>query len=274
VTVWVKRTDVAGAQYAEIEDVDVLQSVSKLKARLVAQEALGVPPSLVTLRLVPCGARKPTAEEEAVAAELDDPRLTLAAAGITEGCSLLARHLACTGAPPARVLTVAARARGRQQLFEWHVSTQSDLDRHLAHGLLWQVDSGGNFVRAVVLLSELCADPAAQYYFERTAEAGAVESATAAIANLASGAERESTRGIAADALVRQTFGAVTLLLDGERFEFSDDNTGEALLEADGLLGACDGAWVLLNSAKRTAGKDDVYEASYTSCREVCNEAA
>ena len=34
--------------------------------------------------------RKPTAEEEAAAVVLDDPRLTLAAAGVTDGCSLLA----------------------------------------------------------------------------------------------------------------------------------------------------------------------------------------
>ena len=45
---------------------------------------------LVTLRLVACGARKPSAAEEAAAAEPDDPRLTLAEAGVLDGCSLLA----------------------------------------------------------------------------------------------------------------------------------------------------------------------------------------
>ncbi len=262
-TVWVKRMDVAGAQYVEVENVDLQQTVSKFKARWMTQAKLDLDPSLVTLRLVKCGERKPNGGYEAQAEVLDDPSLSLAAAGVADAAWLLA-HLAGVGtpaaAPPARLLTVASRARGRQQLSEWHLSTQSDLDRHLAHGLLWQVDAGGKLIRSAVLLSELSADPAAQYYFQLTAEVGAVESATAAIANIAAGTERESTRGIAADALVQQTFGTVTPLLDGEPFEFSGDGEG-ALLEVDGLLGADDGAWVLLNSAKLTAGKGDVYEA-------------
>jgi len=90
VTVWVKRMDVAGARYAEVEVVDLQQTVSKFTARWVAEEKLDVRPSLVTLRLVKCGARKPAAEEEEAAVVLDDPRLTLVAAGITNGCSLLA----------------------------------------------------------------------------------------------------------------------------------------------------------------------------------------
>ena len=87
---WVKRTDVVGARYAEVEDVDALQSVSKFIARWMAQAKLDLDPSLVTLRLVKCGARKPTAKQEAKAKQLDDPRLTLAEAGLTDGCSLLA----------------------------------------------------------------------------------------------------------------------------------------------------------------------------------------
>jgi hypothetical protein len=90
VTVWVKRTDVPGAQYAEVEGVDLQQTVSKFKARWVAQAKLDVDPSLVTLRLVKCGARNPEVEDEAKADVLDDPRLTLAAAGLIDGCSLLA----------------------------------------------------------------------------------------------------------------------------------------------------------------------------------------
>ena len=90
VTVWVKRTDVPGAQYAEVEGVDLQQTVSKFKARWVAQAKLDVDPSLVTMRLVKCGTRKPEVVDEAVAVVLDDPRLTLAAVGITEGSSLLA----------------------------------------------------------------------------------------------------------------------------------------------------------------------------------------
>jgi hypothetical protein len=87
---WVKRMDVLGAQYGDSAEVDLQLSVSAFKARWVAQAKLDVDPSLVTLRLVLCGSRKPTAEEEEAAVVLDDPRLTLAAAGVTDGCSLLA----------------------------------------------------------------------------------------------------------------------------------------------------------------------------------------
>ena len=90
--------DVVGARYAEVEDVDLQQSVSKFTARWVVEEGLTVRPSLVTLRLVACGPRKPSEEEEAAAAVLDDPRLTLAAAGVNDGCSLLAY---VAGAAPA-----------------------------------------------------------------------------------------------------------------------------------------------------------------------------
>jgi hypothetical protein len=89
ITVWVKRMDVADAQYVEVENVDLQQTVSKFKARWVAQEQLDVRPSLVTLRLVKSSEAEPKPEEEAIAKELR-PRLTLAAAGLTDGCSLLA----------------------------------------------------------------------------------------------------------------------------------------------------------------------------------------
>jgi hypothetical protein len=90
--------DVAGAQYVALKRVDLQETVDDFKARWVVEEGLTVRPSLVTLRLVACGARKPSAAEEAAAAVLDDPRLTLAAAGVNAGCSLLA-YIA--GAAPA-----------------------------------------------------------------------------------------------------------------------------------------------------------------------------
>ena len=89
-TVWVKRKDVAGAQYVAVKGVDLQQTVDDFKARWVAEEKLDVRPSLVTLRLVKCGSRKPEVDDEAKAEVLDDPRLTLASAGLTDGCSLLA----------------------------------------------------------------------------------------------------------------------------------------------------------------------------------------
>ena len=88
-TVWVKRKDVVGAQYVAVKGVDLQQTVDDFKARWVSQAKLDVDPSLVTLRLVESSSAEPTPEEEAVAKELR-PRLTLAAAGITDSCSLLA----------------------------------------------------------------------------------------------------------------------------------------------------------------------------------------
>jgi hypothetical protein len=87
--VWVKRTDVHGARYSELEEVDLQQTVSKFIARWVAQAKLDVDPSLVTLRLVWCGSRKPTAEEEAAAVVLDDPSLSLGESGVTGTAWLL-----------------------------------------------------------------------------------------------------------------------------------------------------------------------------------------
>jgi hypothetical protein len=98
VTLWLKPTDIAGARYVGVEDVDLQQTVSKFIARWMAQAKLDVDPSRVTLRLVACGTRKPSAAEEAAAAELDDPRLTLAEAGVLHGCSLLAFVAGALGA--------------------------------------------------------------------------------------------------------------------------------------------------------------------------------
>lgn len=91
-TIWVKRLDVPGARFASVKDVDLLQTVDALTESWAADVLPGVHPSLITLRLVSRGARKPSAAEEEAAAlhEPLDPRDSLAAAGITDGCSLLA----------------------------------------------------------------------------------------------------------------------------------------------------------------------------------------
>jgi hypothetical protein len=88
--VWVKRMDVLGAQYVAVKGVDAQQLVDDFKARYVAQAKLDVDPSLVTLRLVWCGSRKPTAEEEEAAVVLDDPSLSLGESGVTGTAWLLA----------------------------------------------------------------------------------------------------------------------------------------------------------------------------------------
>ena len=89
-TLWVKRTDVLNARYTASLQVGAASTVDEFIARWVVSEKLDVTPSLVSLRLVKCGARKPSSEEEKQAVELEDPRLSLAEAGITDGCSLLA----------------------------------------------------------------------------------------------------------------------------------------------------------------------------------------
>ena len=109
---WVKRTDVPGARYDFIKNVDPQELVAELIARWVAQAKLDVDPSLVTLRLVKCGAGKPTAKQEAKAKALDDPSLSLAEAKVTGTAWMLAfvagtdieRHSTRVDSPGARMM--------------------------------------------------------------------------------------------------------------------------------------------------------------------------
>ena len=87
---WVKRTDVLGARYDFMKNVDPQELVAELIARWMAKAKLDVDPSLVTLRLVKRGAGKPKPTEEAKATELDDPSMSLAEAKITGTAWLLA----------------------------------------------------------------------------------------------------------------------------------------------------------------------------------------
>ena len=98
-TIWVKRLDVPGARFSEVEDVDLQQTtVSKFTKSWAADVLLGVHPSLITLRLVSRGTRKPSAAEEEAAAVLDDPSLSLSDAGVTGGTAWLLASVA--GTPP------------------------------------------------------------------------------------------------------------------------------------------------------------------------------
>jgi len=116
--VWVKRKDVHGARYSELEEVDLQQTVSKFIARWVAQAKLDVDPSLVTLRLARCDSRKPTAEEEEAAVELDDPSLSLGESGVTGTAWLLAFVAGSPGARPGdAVLQTALPAPAALQAF-------------------------------------------------------------------------------------------------------------------------------------------------------------
>jgi hypothetical protein len=106
-TLWVKRTDVAGARYGSVRSVDTRLTVDEFIARWTAQAKLDVDPSLVTLRLVNAAGVDPTAEEEKQAIELR-PRLSLDEAGITDGCSLLAFIASSAPRSPCAVSICAA----------------------------------------------------------------------------------------------------------------------------------------------------------------------
>jgi hypothetical protein len=87
----VKRTDVEGARYAEVECVDSSLTVSKLIARWVSDKKLDVEPSLVTLRLVTCApGDDPSQAQEQAATTALSPRRMLREAGVVDGSSLLA----------------------------------------------------------------------------------------------------------------------------------------------------------------------------------------
>jgi hypothetical protein len=88
-TLWLKRTDVEGAQYDDSEGVAPQQLVSTFKKRWLNVKKLDVDPSLITLRLVKRGPGVPTASEEEQAVLLE-PRLTLREAGVADCSSLLA----------------------------------------------------------------------------------------------------------------------------------------------------------------------------------------
>ena len=87
--------DVPGAPYVALKGVDVGSAlVDDLRTLLAAQ--LGVHPSLVALFWVQCGTRTPTPADEGAAVALDDPSLTLAAAGVKGTAWLLVDVLQLT----------------------------------------------------------------------------------------------------------------------------------------------------------------------------------
>jgi hypothetical protein len=99
-TIWVKRVNVVEGQYSAKKGVDLQQTVDDFKASWAAEELPSVRPSLITLRLLmSCTGDEPTADDE-LAAKVLQPRLTLAAAGITNGCSLLASVAGTAAALP------------------------------------------------------------------------------------------------------------------------------------------------------------------------------
>ena len=97
-----KRTDVDGAQYADVA-AEPNETVAQFKRRWVADKRLGIDVSLVSLHWVlKERPGKPTdAEEQAALCKerlLSDPSVTLRSAGVTDGCWLLALFAKGAGA--------------------------------------------------------------------------------------------------------------------------------------------------------------------------------
>ena len=92
-TLWVKGPR---GDYGKFKGVNSEQDVNDFTARWASDVALDVHPSFVSLRLVRCAGKEPTAEEEAAAAVLS-PRRTLREAGVADGSSLLAHCDAALG---------------------------------------------------------------------------------------------------------------------------------------------------------------------------------
>ena len=100
-TIWVKAKlpDGTEGQYSAKKAVDLRQTVDDLKSSWAAEEMPGARPGFILLRLVHFEGVEPTEAEEA-AAKVLLPRLTLAAAGVTDGCLLLASVAGTAVAPP------------------------------------------------------------------------------------------------------------------------------------------------------------------------------
>jgi hypothetical protein len=93
-TLWVKPTDTPGAQYEDMA-ASPAETVAQFKRRWAAAKRPSLDPSLVSLRLVKRSPGVPSDKEDADALErptslLADPSQTVAHAGVSDGCRLLA----------------------------------------------------------------------------------------------------------------------------------------------------------------------------------------
>ncbi len=174
-----KRMDVAGARYDFIKNVDPEQLVAELIARWVVQAKLVVDPSLVTLRLVDSSGPEPTPDEETEAKVLR-PRLTLEAAGLTDGCSLLAfvagtvnqRLSMRVDSPGARMSRVPLHL---QLLADGHAGVGAafsladfaELTESAEHKDVFYLGAGGSAQRSFFLDAELATTTQVQDWLER-----------------------------------------------------------------------------------------------------------
>ena len=104
-TLWIQRTGAAGL-WCKLKGVDPDSDVYDLAERWVSVKKLDVDPSSVMLRLVAGPGDDPSKAQEHATI---DPRLTLRAAGVKDGSSLLADYDAAPGAHCVRCSHRCAR---------------------------------------------------------------------------------------------------------------------------------------------------------------------
>ena len=155
------------------------------------------------------------------------------------------------GAVPPSEILVRERHHRQWHTVRWRVGTQVELKDSIGRGRLLEVDSSGAPLCSVVSRAQL--RPGATYVFKE-AETTDVEGA---VRNLAAGHVRESTAALAADARLRDAFGALRLFNGGEPYTFR--GAGSPVLQADGVvLPEPQRLAVLLNEAKLAPAAADV----------------
>jgi hypothetical protein len=161
--VWVKPP--YSAPYCEVPGVDPQWSVQQLRAHTLAVlRPRDTVLAQLTLSLVARGGDLPDAAAERAARLLDDPKLPLAAAGVVDGCWLLAR--ACSAAvpddsPPVRdvtLLTDLLDTPSQGPPYGFHLSDtrlRELLSQHNALGLVAEPPAGATKVLVLDSLHQL-----------------------------------------------------------------------------------------------------------------------
>ena len=103
------------ARYDFVKLVDPEQLVAEFITQWLASRFISVDPALVSLFLLAGAGDEPTSEQEAAASSLN-PRRTLAAVGVHDGCSLLARF-AAVPSHGVRLLSVSALHSAQRCVF-------------------------------------------------------------------------------------------------------------------------------------------------------------
>jgi hypothetical protein len=164
-----------------VPGVDLTWSVQQLRAHMLAvlrpRDAVL---AQLTLALVARGGNVPDAAAERAATLLDDPKLSLAAAGVVDGCWLLAR--VCSAAVPdeapaqvrnVTLLTELLDTPSEEPAYGFRLSEtrlQKLLSLHNALGLVAEPPAGASHVLVLDSLDQLC-DGGTYYFLPKTSNA-------------------------------------------------------------------------------------------------------